>query len=167
MGLATTIDGLLSYILTNPSVPGNPTARFDGIDSITLDDGTGANQADRVYHTSITLAASANQDVDLSGTLTNQIGGTAVFAKVKAILVRARAANTNNVIVGGAPANGFVGPFGAATHTLAVKPGGEILLVDPGTGWTVTPATGDLLRVANSGAGTSVTLDLIVIGTSA
>mgnify|MGYP000488088098 CR=1 FL=1 len=64
-------------------------------------------------------------------------------------------------------AYGFVGPFGSATHTVALPPGGNLILTAPASGWTVTAGTGDLLRVANSGAGTSVTFDIIIIGTSA
>ncbi len=33
-----------------------------------------------------------------------------------------------------------------------------------GAGWSVTAGTGDLLRLANSGAGTSVTVDITIIG---
>ena len=53
---------------------------------------------------------------------------------------------------------------GAAIHGAAVRPGGEALFVAPGTGWTVTPATGDLLRILNGGAGTPVTYDIMIIG---
>lgn len=166
MGLQTLIDGAIAYTLTGPADLGEARNTYNGWDKVQLESGTGSQQADRVYAKTITLAASATQSIDLSGTLTDPIGGSAVFAKVKAIAVRARPENTNGVIVGNV-ANGFVGPFGAATHQVTVPPGGFFLISAPEAGWSVVAGTGDLLRVANDGAGTSVTLDVVVIGTSA
>lgn len=167
MPLSATIDAQISFELTGAPDFGNNLHRYTGWGVKELANGTGAGQADRVYAKSITLAASANQDIDLNGALLDTLGGPAVFAKIKAIAIKAREANTNNVVVGGAAANGFIGPFGAATHTIAIQPGGMFVISAPGAGWTVTAATADLLRVANSGAGTPVTLDIVVIGTSA
>lgn len=158
---------------------GAALTRVDDIGSTARDDllwnfakslanGTGANQADRVWRDQRTLAASANEDLDLAGALTDALGGSAVFARVKAIVVRASDANTNNVVVGGAASNQFVGPFGAGTHTVAVKPGGIFaVFAADATAWAVTAGTGDLLRIANSAGSTAVTYDIIIIGASA
>lgn len=136
--------------------------------ALTLATGTGAGQADLAWCDQNTLAASANVDLDLAGTLTGLLGGTATFARVKGLIVAAASTNTNNVVVGGAASNTWVGPFGAATHTHAVRPGGWVGFgCSDATGWAVTAGTGDLLRIANSGAGTTVTYDIIVIGASA
>ncbi len=137
---------------------------------IGLDSGVGPNQADLVWHSAArVLAASAFEDLDLAGSLSDPFGvAPMTFARVKAIIVAAAAGNVNNVVLGGAAANAFVGPFGAAAHTAAVGPGGWQAFVKPdGTGWPVTVGTGDLLRVTNSGAGTSVTYDILIIGASA
>lgn len=166
MGLSATIDAQIAYNLSGSPDFGAASHKYDGWGTRDLSSGVAAQQADRIYSKTITLAASANQDIDLAGALLDPIGGSAVFAKVKAIAIRARDANTNNVVVGAAASNGFVGPFGAATHTIAVPPGGNMMITAPASGWAVTAGTGDLLRVANSGAGTSVTFDLIIIGTS-
>ena len=145
-----------------------PSANFAFAQSIHLDNGTGANAADKLYADSNTLAASGNVDIDLAGSLTDALGASLTFARVKALFLRAAAGNTNNVVIGGAASNQFVGPFGAAAHTFAVKPGGFVGWVAPdATGWAVTAGTGDLLRIANSGAGTSVTYDVVIIGASA
>lgn len=135
---------------------------------ISLATGTAANQADKVWSDNRTLAASASEDLDLAGSLTDAFGATLAFARVKGLIVYAAAANTNDVVIGGAGSNGWVGPFGAATHTLTVRPGGLLTLFAPGaTGYTVTAGTGDLLHVANSSSGSSVTYDVVVIGASA
>lgn len=129
-----------------------------------LTDGTGPNQANRRWVSQRTLAASASESIDLSGVLVDAFGAVLAFTAIKAILVVAAAGNTNDVIVGNAASNQFIGPFGAAVHTAAVRPGGELLFVAPATGWPVVAGTGDLLRILNGGAGTPVTYDITLIG---
>ena len=128
--------------------------------------GTGAGKADLVFADRRTLAASATENLDLAGALTDPVGGAAVFGHVKAIYITAKLANTNSVVVGGAASNFFVGPFGGTTPTFTLPPGGALLLTHPGAGWTVTASTGDLLKIANSSSGTSVQYDVVIIGTS-
>lgn len=136
--------------------------------AITLDSGTGANQADRVFTDIRTIAISGTDDLDLAGSLLDAYGNTITFVKVKGIFVAADSLNTNNVILGAAAANQFIGPFGAATHTAAIHPGGfQCFACSDAAGWPVVAGTGDLLRVANSGAGTTVNYAIAIIGTSA
>lgn len=133
-----------------------------------LSNGTGADQADRVFTETNTLGPSATKDYDLAGVLLDIFGATITFAKVKCIAIFAVAGNTNNVVLGAAAATQFVGPFGANTHTVHARPGGCILLFSPDlTSWAVGAGATDFLRVANSAGSTSVTYDIVVIGTSA
>lgn len=137
--------------------------------SVSLANGVLAGMADRIWADTITLAASATQDIDLAGTLTDALGGPAVFARIKGLLVAANSANVNTVVVGAAAANPIVGLLGA-THTVTLRPGAVFCAFAGATdlaGYVVTPGTGDLLRVANGGAGGTVTLDIAVIGCSA
>lgn len=136
------------------------------IEKLTL--GTSADQADLVFADTRTLAASASESLDLAGGLTDAFGNVLTFVEVVAILIVAADGNTNDVVVGGAASNAFLGPFADATDKIAVGPGGFLFQAEPANpAWPVTPATGDLLKVANSGAGTSVTHDIIIIGRSA
>lgn len=131
--------------------------------------GTGAGAADRIWHDQRTIAASGTDSLDLAGVLLDVFGATVTFARIRALVVQAASGNTNNVIVGGAAANGFITWVGAATHTVTVRPGGFLCLANgltDATGYAVTAATGDILQIANSGAGTSVTYDVILIGAS-
>lgn len=148
---------------------GTPEANLTKNYALSLANGTAAGQADRIFTDTRTLGASANEDLDLAGTLTDAFGTTVTFAKVKAIIIGAASGNTNNVIVGGAATNAFVNWVGAATHTVTVRPGGVLALLTGSAdlnGYGVTAGTGDLLRVTNSGAGTSVTYDIAIVGTS-
>ncbi|MEV0149107.1 MULTISPECIES: hypothetical protein [unclassified Nonomuraea] len=155
----------LTAELTSPLDLTTGSAPLSFARQVSFADGVGLNQANRIWSDERTLAASANEDLDLAGTLTDPFGVAITLARVKALFVAASAANANNVVIGAAASNAFVGPFGAATHTLAVRPGGLLALTAPdATGYAVTAGTGDLLRVANSGAGSSVTYQIVVIG---
>lgn len=133
-----------------------------------LGNGTGANQADKMYAATRTLALSTGEDLDLAGVLTDSFGASITFARIKAMLFRASAANANNVIVGNAASNGFVSWCGSATDKVTVRPGGTFALFAPdAVAYAVTASTADLLHVLNGGAGTAVTYDVVLIGASA
>jgi len=128
--------------------------------------GTGANQANMVFADTRTLAASTSESLDLSGVLTNAFGASILFTKIKGIIIAAAAANTNNVLVGGAASNAFINWVGDATDIITVRPGGLFCLMAPdATAYAVTAGTGDLLKINNSSSGTGVTYDVILIGT--
>lgn len=130
-----------------------------------LTDGSGANQANKLFTDQRTLAASGTEDLDLNGTLVDAFGNTFSPTKIKALVVVADAANVNDVVVGGASANQAASFFGAATHSVKVKPGGMLVLVAPdATGYAITAGTADLLKIANSSSGSAVTYTIIVIG---
>jgi hypothetical protein len=158
----------LSALLTGTHDFSPPNADLVQPQSYKFTNGTGANQIDRVFSDRRTLAASASESLDLAGTLVDALGATVTFARVRALRIKADAANTNNVVVGGAASNAFASLFGDATDKIVVRPGGLVLVVAPDTtGYVVTAGTGDLLQVANSGAGTGVTYDITILGASA
>ncbi len=136
--------------------------------TLTLLNGVGLDQNDLIFHDQRTLAASATENLDLAGSLTNAFGTTLTFVKIKGMIFTAALANTNNVQVGGAAANAFVNWVADATDIINIAPNGVFLHLNPTlAGWAVTAGTGDLLKITNSGGGTSVTYDVILIGTSA
>lgn len=137
------------------------------VSTVQLRPGTGAGKADKAFFDTRTLAASATENLDLAGGLSDPFGVTLTFVKVKAILVFAHSGNTNDVVVGGAASNTFTGPFADATDKAVVPPGGFLAFVAPGAGWTVTASTGDILKIANSAGTTGVDYDIVIIGTSA
>jgi hypothetical protein len=157
-------------VFTGAVTPGETVFRLRAADqpAVELSQGTGASQADLIYSAERTIAASGSENLDLSGTTLLDPAGTALaFVKVKAILIRAAAANTNNVVVGNHATAAFQGPFDALTDTISIPPGGFFMVTAPVSGWAVTATTADLLKIANSSSGTSVTYDIVIIGTSA
>jgi hypothetical protein len=134
--------------------------------SVNLASGTASGQADMIFHDRRTLIASGTEDLDLSGSLLDPLTGAAMaFVSLKLLLIVAASANTNDVQVT-RPATGAP-IFLAALDGVAVKPNGALLIHAPGTGYAVTAATGDVITVTNSAAGTSVTYDVVLIGASA
>lgn len=133
----------------------------------TLASGTAAAQADLIFHDTRTIAASSNEDLDLAGVLTSALGTTLTFVELKGLVIAAASGNTNNVRVTRPAANG-VPLFLAASDGIDVPPGGMLAWFNPGDGdVTVTAGTGDLINVANSSSGSTVTYDVIIIGASA
>lgn len=142
------------------------TVRDDLLYTITnnLSNGTASGNASQQWHDTRTLTASATEDLDFAGSLTNAFGVTLTFAKIKLIIVKASSANTNDVQVTRSSSNG-VPLFMAANDGIALGPGEWFIFGSPTTGKTVTAGTGDLLTLTNSAGSTSVTYDIIVIGT--
>ena len=144
----------------------NPSQTINYSNRMQVTPGTSSGQADLYFEDTRTVSASSSENLDLAGVLTDRFGNTLTFVKVKAIVVYAESANTNSVNVGGAASNGFTAPFADSTDIISVKPGGVFVWTNP-TGSTVTASTGDILKVANSSSGTSVTYTIQIIGTSA
>lgn len=137
--------------------------------SIQLANGTtGAGKADRLFADTRTLAASATEDLDLSGALLDALGGPAAFARVKGLIVAADKANTNNVVFGAASSNAWATLLNS-TGSVTLRPGAvaAFMVGAADNGWAVTAGTGDLLKVANSAGGTPVNYSIVVIGNSA
>lgn len=149
------VDGPTGRVVTHEV--GLNTAFVDGVTDF---------KADRIWSDERTLSASASDSLDLAGGLTDSAGAAITFAKVRAIVVKAALANGADIVVGGAASNTFTGPFGGATHTVAVKPGGTLVLCAPKTGWTVTPSTGDILKILNGSGAAAATYQIAILGTS-
>ena len=111
MALTTNARGSIQYSITGAPDLGSARASRDHVDSANWTNGTGANQADVVFSDTRNVAASTVDSLDLSGSLEDVLGNSAVFAKVKAIEIRAASTNGSTITVGGAASNAFVGPF--------------------------------------------------------
>lgn len=166
--MAATVTSNLSFslrsILANTLGLASGQASLEKSVNTALASGTGANQADRIY-SELAKSISGNYDLDLSGALLDAFGAACVFARVKAIIVTADAANPGNVQVGGIGATAFFGPFSSNADKVVVRPGGAVVLFAPdATAWPVTAATADILRFAPS-AGTCL-FDFAILGAS-
>jgi hypothetical protein len=163
-GVAGTILVSIDARLVGAADLGNPVAPVRVNKQIDIAAGTDAlGKADILWADQRTLAASGTENLDLSGVLAGLLGGTITAAEITAIYLEADAANTNDVVFFGAASNPFNGPLTGTTPKLAVGPADAQLLTNR-KGWTVTPGTGDILLVANSGGTTGVTYKIAIFG---
>lgn len=134
-----------------------------------LANGTDSGQADRVWHDSRTLSSGTDEDLALSSLPVNLFDGSLAIAlaKVKAIfLVNTATTEGEDLVVGGATADEWQGPFAAAGNKITVPADSCLLLVNKKAGWTVSAGSSDQLRIANNGAG-NITYNIAVLGASA
>jgi hypothetical protein len=154
----------LYALVQNPLDLSTPSDAFQKLWNFVFANGAGNNQANQTWHDTRNLAASGTEDLDMAtGGLLNGLGEQIVFSKIKAICVKADPTNVNDVLLKQSAATGV--PIGSAAGAgLRAPPGGAVILIAPLAGFTVTPATGDLVTVANGGAGTGINYDIFVLG---
>jgi hypothetical protein len=135
----------------------------------TLSSGTAADQADRIWSDQRTLAAGANDDLDLTALAHSVFGSTVTIdlARVKAILIIHTSTTAGEKLwIDSSVANGFTGAFaGSATSKLEIGADSATLLASKKDGWA-TGSGNKVLRIHNAGANTAV-YNIVVLGTSA
>lgn len=166
-GVTATVSAAIAGAVTKTNAISQVEGDFNEKFTTSILPGTGAGKADIVFSDTRTLAASATENLDLSGVLTDVFGGTIAAAKIKAVGIHAASANTNNVEVGGAASDAAALWFKDVTDIEVIPPGGWSVHVHPGAGWPVTAATADLLKIANSAGTTGVDYDVVIIAASA
>lgn len=163
--ISLAVNATLSAVADLNVVPKSALA-FSKLVELATGTGAVAGVADKMFFDRRTLAPSATEDLDLVGVLLDSFGTAISFARVKGIFVSAVAANANNVIVGAASATQWATLLNA-TGTVTLRPGATFAAfsgVADTTGYAAVGGASDLLKVANSGAGTSVDYDIVVIG---
>jgi len=164
--LAVKVAVAVEALLANPVDIGSVSYPLVYSSTNNFADGVGADQAKEIWSDTRTLTASATENLDLAGVLTDAFGNVITFTKIKALIIKADPANVNDVIIGNHATAACLLGFGAAAHTWAIKPGGLFVVVSPDTnGYAVTATTADMLKVLNSAGSTSVTYTAIIIGT--
>lgn len=163
-GVRGEIDLSISLVQSGAAGLGTPKLSVNIAETLSLIAGTDlVSKADILWQSKgRSISASSSENLDLAGVLADAFGATVAAAEIVAVYVRAADANVNNVVLGAAGANPWVGPMGGA-GTYAVRPGEWACFVSE-SGWPVTAATGDILKVANSGAGTAVVYDILIVG---
>jgi hypothetical protein len=130
--------------------------------------GDGLGEADQIWHATRTIAASSNDDLDLTA-LVQSIHGQSVslgFASLKAILIH-NTSEEESLVIDSSVSNSIKTPFnGSATSKLEVPASSPVLLVNKLAGWAVTAGTGDILRIGNASA-EEIEYKIVIVGTAA
>ena len=162
MALVGAINLSVSASLTSPLDLSTPRDPLLYQLAQTIADGAGADQANQMWHDTRTLSASANDDLDLAGVLTNAFGATVTFARVKFILVKNKSTNAAAITVGPAPAQGVTNFLGTSDR---LPPGAFMAMgLFDAAGWAITAGTADKVRVSNTSGSVAATYDIILIG---
>lgn len=140
--------------------------------SKTLANGTGAGNAQYVYVTQPSIAASSSLNIDLAGSVTDVYGNTITFAKIKVIYVELTTTTAASTIdVGGASSAGFAnwissaGTFATDQPKVRVRNGGIFFLgCTDGTGYAVTATTADILKITNNDGAVAASLNILIVG---
>ena len=149
--------------LLDLSVRSNPTAYQR---SFTLASGTGAGQADIIFHDQRTLTSAQVENLRFRGTLADPFGATVQMVRLKALVVYSSSSNTTDINLSRTAGAG-IPLFLASGDGIYIKPGGLIFWVaTDATAIIVTPTTADNLTITNA-AGASAVYDIIAIGASA
>ena len=128
--------------------------------------GVETDQADALWHDRRTLLAGASDDLDLASGLTNSLGESLSFAKLKGLFLRNLTLTPDEIIDLGGGSNPFESWLGAGGDAIHVGPGGVLLVWNPATaGYPVAAGTADILRVTNAGA-SPLDYEVILIGTT-
>jgi hypothetical protein len=140
--------------------------------TLSFANGTGAGQSNLLFTDERTVGSGANDDIDLAGVLTDVFGATLTFVEITGVIVinapKSGPANTTNLTIGNA-ASPFVGFLGGTAPTIGPLRPGAVFAIAAGDAaglGAVTPATADLLRIANS-AGASAVYQIAILGRSA
>lgn len=121
--------------------------------------GTGANQADAIWHDKRTLGDGANETLDLASQ-TDGLGTAITISKLKALYIKNKSSDAN-LKIGAAAATPVALFADAASDILLLPPGGEFLFTAPNaTGLDIS--TNSNLKLEHDGTGES-SLDYEII----
>lgn len=165
MPVTAQIDIALKARVTKTADLSAPGANVNLSGQFVLGSGTGADLIDVIHADSHSMIESQTKDYDLAGALTNPLGDPAVFAKCKAIVIKAGAANPGDLKLG-ADAAAFAGFFDDVTDELIVPPGQMQVLLATKAGKAVTATTADIVQVASVATAGTYTFDIVFLGTS-
>lgn len=130
--------------------------------TISLTNGTGANQINEVWDDVRTLTASSNETLNFhDGSLKDVFGASIVGTAIKEVWIE-NTSTTGTLTVGGAT-NPFLGPMGGTTPTETIQPGQFLHWPNAtATGWAITGGSNDSLKLVNNDSGASLTYKIIV-----
>lgn len=150
----------------------NGTASFALSDAIvrSYTNGTGNDQASKIYQDTVTLAGSGTSTIDLDSTLTCNLG-TCSFTRIYGVIIQrtdlyASSTQDENITIGGDfILTKYLLAWVDDALTVPIGPAGVFVALFPGpTGVAVTASTGDQITITNSSSADTVVYKIYVIG---
>lgn len=164
--LTSSLEIIVKANYQNAADLGNAVNDFEYKKKISLTNGTGADQADKLFHDQRAIDPSQSEELDLNGSLIDIFGNTLAFTKIKFMIIVSDENNGDNLEVGGAASNAFFSIFKDSSDISIIRPGGfEIFACKDATGYGVTAGSADRLKILNANSGAEANYDIIIIGT--
>jgi hypothetical protein len=167
MSLSGSIALQIQGILQNTRDLGSANVTETLAQRVTITNGATANKATQVWADTRALTASGTEAIDLSGALTNGVGGTVAFTRVIGLGVVASSSNGSTITLGGAASNAWEVWAGAAGDTVKVRPGGALFLTAPDATGLVVATNADQLKVLNDSTAATASYSILLIGSEA
>ena len=159
---------LLAQLIPNGDEGGGKISQV-GFD-VTWASGTGTSQADDTYQDSRTLAASANEDIDLQ-TIVNGNGIALAAVEIAAIMIELPQANAGNLQLNDSATNpwlSWITSSGATDDaTMILAPGSIHIMVAPIDGSYAVSGSNKVLNFLNLDGSNSNTYKLTLVTRSA
>lgn len=156
MATSLSISGIkagFSWGFTKTTNVGSDTSNSGSFSySQNLNQGTGANNANKFFVDEITLAGGASTDLDLAGVLVDIFSTATTFTKIRLIYIEVVTsdASTGEAITVGGSTTAFSSFLGDVTDKVKVRNGGCFQLsCSDATAYAVTASTGDILKIIN------------------
>ena len=169
MDLTTTLVAQIQAQMQKTVLNATPQYTLNHKVEDTLSDGTGADKADLCVEVDSSLGVGANTTIDLAGSLSDIFGDAVTFARIKALLIENESTDADAVlIVGGAGANPWPGPFQDVSDKIEVRPGGAALFFcADATGWPVVGGASDVLKIENESGANACSYRITFVGEAA
>lgn len=143
----------------------NFESKFEVSASVPNDLTEDAGTAQALHKDTVTVAASSNDDIDLTGDL-NRNGPLgfltsvpASWSEIAAIIIKSSADNDDTVTITPGATNGLDALFGAS-GSVAIEPGDFVMLRK-----TVTvDASNKVINIANASSGSAADVEIIILG---
>lgn len=164
----------ITKVATTGEIRGWTTKTADNVESGTnyvvyvklfdeMTNGTGSDQANKIYADTNTILAGARNTIDLAGSVSDVYGDTITFTKIKGIILKNTSTTAAVLALGGgsdgAGTNAFDtwirsaagGGAGDGSEQVLVRAGGFVMFYTPdSTAYAVTAGTGDILGIVET-----------------
>lgn len=154
--------------VSKPTALIDDTSTFSHTIRTEITDGIGANQANRGYRNSGTIADGANLDLRLAGSVLIDMNGDPVnWTDIRAIYLRNSLVTGPTIRLGGSATNRITGLFNGSTDFLDLRPQETLMRSYPAVNdVAVVSGSADILRLTNLGGGTAA-FELLILGVGA
>lgn len=126
----------------------------------TLTDGDGADEANRCWHDSRTLAGGANETIDITDPGDDALGRTLTLTRIVALIIQ----NTGTVSIKLEPgaSDGWTGAF--ADDITPIVAGGTVAFIAPSTAGYAVAAGNKNIKITNLDGADGAAYDIIILG---